>query len=69
MKATYTITVELPEGVSPEGMRLYIEEAVQVWCGRTSPDDPIFQLDRKKVKVKLASGMKEPKEPKEPKEQ
>jgi hypothetical protein len=52
MKAKFIVEVKLPECVSAERMRLYIQTAVRAWCGGMDPQDPIYDLSRKDVRVR-----------------
>jgi hypothetical protein len=45
MQRKFTVTVEVPPGVSLSDMADYIEEAVAVWKGCKDPEEPIFDLD------------------------
>lgn len=56
-KATrqFLVTLTLPPGVTVEEARIYVEEAVAVWCGGKDPESPIFDLDGKSVRVKSVS--------------
>jgi hypothetical protein len=49
--ALFEVRVNLPDGVTSSQMKQYILESVQSMCGCLSPDDPLFELDRKNVKV------------------
>jgi hypothetical protein len=50
-KHAFEVRVLLPEGVTIGQMESYIRESVQSMCGCLSPDDPLFDLNKKKVKV------------------
>jgi hypothetical protein len=52
MKKSFTVSVEMPEGVTVLDMQRYIREAVQYWKGGLHPDDPLFELDYRKVFVR-----------------
>lgn len=56
MIAKFEVQVEMPRGVDLLRMKEYIEESVQSNVGMLHPDDPLFHLERKKVKVKTISG-------------
>ena len=43
----------MPEDVSLSDMRLYIKAAVGAWNGQYHPDEPLFDLEIKDVKVKI----------------
>ncbi len=49
----YVVAVERPDGVTHAQMADYIEDAVRTFKGGLSPDDPLFDLDKDSVKVKL----------------
>ena len=49
----YTVSVEKPEGVTHAQMVGYIEDAVRTFKGGLFPDDPLFDLNKDSVKVKL----------------
>ena len=51
MKQTYVIEVEVPEGVTAKEMGSYIDDAVSYWKGCFHPDEPLFHLDPKTIKV------------------
>ena len=51
MKAKFTISVEIPDGVSKKEMRDYIYDAVNGMKGSYHPDDPLFQMDYGDFKV------------------
>ena len=55
----FTVTVEPPPGASPAALREYIKDAVGSMKGSLHPEDPIFDLDYKTVRVTVA-----PKSPK-----
>ena len=50
-RARFTVSVDIPVGVTAVGMTAYIAEAVQGWRGGFHPDDPLFDLDRNSIKV------------------
>lgn len=52
MKRTFTVTVEMPSGVTIKEMKQYINDAVRNWAGGYDPELPIFDLDRSSIKVK-----------------
>jgi hypothetical protein len=59
MKRAYIVTVEIPEGSTPEEVGQYIDEAICVWCKSFDPmNDPLFDLDGTTVKVRLATRSK-----------
>ena len=45
MKAKFTVSVELPDGVTKSEMYEYIKDAVNGMKGSRHPDDPIFNMD------------------------
>ena len=47
----FKVKVDLPEGCKIADMQEYIEEAVATWKGCKHPEDSIFDLDWKTVKV------------------
>jgi hypothetical protein len=47
----FVVTLRLPDGVSQEDMCRYIRESVQSWKGSYHPEDPLFSLNPKSVKV------------------
>lgn len=49
----YVVAVERPDGVTHAQMVGYIEDAVRTHKGCFSPDDPLFDLDKDSVKVKV----------------
>ena len=60
MKKKFSVEVVIPEGASVAEMKSYIEDAVTSWAGslrpaggfgQHDPGDPLFYLDRSKVKV------------------
>lgn len=51
MRYRFVVEVDVPSGVTPEEFREYIETEVQANVGRYPPEEPIFHLDRKSVKV------------------
>ncbi len=52
MRTKFVVSVEIPEGASVAEMQAYIDDAVAGWAGSLNPhDDPLFDLDRSKVKV------------------
>lgn len=50
-RRSYRVTLDVPDGVNDTEMKAYIEEAVAVWKGQKHPEDPLFDLDGKSVKV------------------
>lgn len=52
MKRTFSVTLEVPIGSTVKDLTAYIRDAVACWKGQFSPDDPLFDLDPDKVKVK-----------------
>ena len=51
MNLEFKVKIELPEDCSVEILRKYIEESIQSMKGCKHPDDPLYYLDRNKVKV------------------
>ncbi len=52
MRTKFIVSVEIPLGATEADMKGYIEDAVSTWAGSLNPhDDPLFDLDRDKVKV------------------
>ena len=51
MKKKFVVTLEMPEGVTISEMKEYINEAVALWCKSYNPQEPLFDLNRNKVKV------------------
>jgi hypothetical protein len=51
VKYRFVVEVDLPSGVSPGEFRDYIETEVQANVGCRMPEEPIFHLDRKSVRV------------------
>jgi hypothetical protein len=51
-RVSFVVSVEQPDDVSVPELREYIREAVGAWCKGTCPDDPIFDLDADKVRVR-----------------
>lgn len=47
----YEVRVLLPAGVTIGNMERYIRSAIQTMCGSLAPDDPLFDLNKKRVKV------------------
>jgi hypothetical protein len=52
MKAKFIVEVEIPKNASYEDVEEYIEFAVRTERGGRSPDDPLFYLNPKKIRVK-----------------
>jgi hypothetical protein len=55
VKKTFVVELPLPDGLSEEEARKYVEEAVRWWSAH--PDlagTPVARLDRKAVRVKAA---------------
>jgi len=50
-KVSFKVSVDLPDGCKIAEMRDYIEESVATWKGCKHPEEPIFDLDWKSVKV------------------
>ena len=48
---SFTVTLDLPHGVDRARMCEYIREAVAANIGMLPPEDPLFHLDRKSVRV------------------
>ncbi|MEA1999807.1 MAG: hypothetical protein U9N61_10880 [Euryarchaeota archaeon] len=53
MKANFLVTVTLPTNVSIQRMRRCIEEAVQTMGGCKDPEDPLFELQHRHVRVQM----------------
>lgn len=51
MKAKFTVTLDMPEGMSKGDMKQYIEDAVKSWAGCYPPNEPVFDLNRNSVKA------------------
>lgn len=49
----FIVTTEIPEGATVTGMKEYIKEAISAWKGGLPPEDPIFDLNREKIKVEF----------------
>lgn len=47
------VEAELPEGVTPAEWRGYVQAEVRANVGGLDPREPLFHLDRRKVKAKL----------------
>lgn len=47
----FRVKIAIPEGVSVVEMKEYIRESVSSWAGSLHPDEPLFDLNRKSVKV------------------
>ena len=58
MKYRFIVEVDLPFGVSPGEFRDYIETEIQANVGSRMPEEPIFHLDRKSVKVSTGQKIK-----------
>jgi hypothetical protein len=52
MKRKFVVTVEMPPWATVRDMTNYIRDAVQTCRGGLDPEDPVFDLDPEKVKVK-----------------
>ena len=51
-KASFLVTLEVPDGSSKKELREYIATAVETWRGSLDREsNPIFYLDARKVKV------------------
>lgn len=58
----FQVSVDLPDGVTIEEMRQYIEEAVSTWCGSfDAQNDPLFDLNRHTIAVSVHTRAKSPK--------
>ena len=57
MRVYFEVSLELPSGASRAEIREYILEQVMAGCGGLHPEDPIFHLDRKSVRV-IVRGLK-----------
>ena len=68
MKRKFIVEVEMPKLVPLYSMREYIEDAVKSLKGTLRPDNPIFNLDRQSVTVKIVLRRKKKKVPKKGKE-
>lgn len=64
MKKKFTVTLDIPEGASVTDTKQYIYDAVTGWAGSLRPPggygeadegDPLFGLNRGKVKVAIAN--------------
>src|SRR5687768_7752390 len=53
MRREFTVSVEIPKGCSVGHVADYIRQAVRCWCGSKDPEDPIFDLNRKSIRVRL----------------
>lgn len=51
-KASFTVTVNLPDEASRDDIAWYILDAVSTMKGSYNPSSPIFGLEYEKVKVK-----------------
>ena len=47
----FRVSVVVPEDVTDEDMKEYIAEAVGTWKGQMHPDEPLYELDYKTIKV------------------
>ena len=45
------VRLKLPVGATKRDAERYVRDSVQSWKGGMSPDDPMFDLDYKTVKV------------------
>lgn len=48
----FLVTLDMPDGVSVEEMRTYIEEAIGAWKGSFDPESALFNLNGDSVKAK-----------------
>lgn len=51
IKTRFTVEVTLPGDCNKEIMKSYIKDAVQGWKDGLDPDDPVYDLDPKTVRV------------------
>lgn len=51
-RATFLVSLDVPEGCTLAEIEGYIREAVQTWKGQGDPDEPLYELDWRSVKVK-----------------
>jgi hypothetical protein len=56
MKRSFIVTLDLPNGTTAGQMAGYIEDEIKANIGQYHPDDPIFQLDRSSVSVRVMKG-------------
>ncbi len=49
---SFVVTVEIPEGVTDAQMQGYIEVAISTHRGQYIPDDAIWHIDTRKLKVR-----------------
>jgi hypothetical protein len=54
------VTAQVPSGVSVAEWKAYVELEVACNVGRMHPDEPLFELDRKSVKVSSVPAQKKP---------
>lgn len=57
-KANFLVTVVLPEGVSIQRMREYIDDSVKTMKGCKDPEDPLYELQHRHIRVQML-GVKE----------
>jgi hypothetical protein len=55
-KRSFIVTLEVPSGVTIGAMCGYIEDEVKAGIGHYPPEDPIFNLDRSSVRVRVMKG-------------
>lgn len=47
----FRVSLDVPPGCTPAGLRRYVLDAVRTWCKSFSPDDPVFDLNARTVRV------------------
>jgi hypothetical protein len=47
----FRITVPVTDGVSMKAWKEYLENAAKGWKGGLNPEDPLFDMDRDKIRV------------------
>lgn len=57
MKRTFTVTVDLPQGVDVVMMAEYIHKAVSCWTGGMDPEHPLGCIDIAPVVMCKVSGV------------
>lgn len=47
----FKVTVDIPDGMTPEDMGNYIHEAISTWKGQEHPDSSVFSLNTASIRV------------------
>jgi len=55
-KMRMTVTANVPKEVTREQFAWYVQEAVGVWKGQMSPEEPLFYLESDSVVVRDETG-------------